>query len=154
MWLKDRFVDLINVLRADAGADIVLSPGPGDAALMESIAGACKAPVVILPPLPLRELAGVLAQCVAFVSNDCGPMHIGVAVGTPTVGIFGPEPIEIWFPYPRMDGHTAMFQKLFCSPCRTTQCYRTGSEYLECMQKISVADVVSAVKRGISCRSR
>jgi ADP-heptose:LPS heptosyltransferase len=154
MWLKERFTELIDLLRSDLHVDVVISPGPGDAVLVKSIVDACRAPVVVLAVPPLRRLAAILSQCAAFVSNDCGPMHIGVGVGTPTVGIFGPEPVEIWFPYPAVDGHTAMFTKLACSPCRTTQCYRTGTEYLECMQKISAAEVVSAVLKGISRRSR
>lgn len=37
----------------------------------------------------LRELASVLAACDLLVSGDSGPMHLAVAVGTPTVAIFG-----------------------------------------------------------------
>lgn len=37
----------------------------------------------------LRELASVLAVCGLLVSGDSGPMHLAVAVGTPTIAIFG-----------------------------------------------------------------
>ena len=37
----------------------------------------------------LRELASVLTACDLLVSGDSGPMHLAVAVGTPTVAIFG-----------------------------------------------------------------
>ncbi len=37
----------------------------------------------------LRELASVLAECDLLISGDSGPMHLAVAVGTPTVAIFG-----------------------------------------------------------------
>ncbi len=37
----------------------------------------------------LRELASVLAACDLLVSGDSGPMHLAVAVGTPTLAIFG-----------------------------------------------------------------
>ena len=37
----------------------------------------------------LRDLASVLAACDLLVSGDSGPMHLAVAVGTPTVAIFG-----------------------------------------------------------------
>ena len=37
----------------------------------------------------LRELASVLAACDLLVSGDSGPMHLAVAVGTPTIAIFG-----------------------------------------------------------------
>lgn len=37
----------------------------------------------------LRELASVLAACDLLISGDSGPMHLAVAVGTPTIAIFG-----------------------------------------------------------------
>jgi ADP-heptose:LPS heptosyltransferase len=81
-------------------------------------------------------------------------MHVGVAVGTPTIGIFGPEPVDVWFPYTAEEGHTAMFKQLFCSPCRTTSCYRKGEEYLECLTLVSVREVVAAVDRALSLQGR
>ena len=39
--------------------------------------------------LNLRDTAALLAQCAALVSNDSGMMHLGVAAGIPTFGIFG-----------------------------------------------------------------
>lgn len=41
----------------------------------------------------IEELAGVLAQCDAFVANDCGPMHVGDAIGVKTYALFGPTSI-------------------------------------------------------------
>ncbi len=38
----------------------------------------------------LREAAGLLKQCHLFVGCDSGLVHLSVAVGTPTVGLFGP----------------------------------------------------------------
>ncbi len=36
----------------------------------------------------IAALAAAFAQCVATISNDTGPMHLSVAVGIPTLGIF------------------------------------------------------------------
>ena len=37
----------------------------------------------------LRQLTSVLAACDLVISGDSGPMHLGVAVGTPVVALFG-----------------------------------------------------------------
>ena len=149
IWLKEQFAGLIARLVKETDVEIVLSPGPKDAELMDYLSQADRSRVHTLPLMPVRPLAAVLSQCSVFVSNDCGPMHIGVAVGTKTIGIFGPEPIEIWFPYDRNKGHLPMFKKIHCSPCRTTSCFRQGEEYLECMKLITVDEVFTAVKERV-----
>jgi ADP-heptose:LPS heptosyltransferase len=34
-----------------------------------------------------------------FIGNDTGLMHIAAAAGTPTLGLFGPSPIEKYAPW-------------------------------------------------------
>jgi hypothetical protein len=41
--------------------------------------------------LSLKELAALTARARLFVGVDSAPMHIAAAMGTPTVGIFGPS---------------------------------------------------------------
>jgi ADP-heptose:LPS heptosyltransferase len=149
MWLKESFAELIDLLRAKLKVEILLSPGPDDGELMGAILAACSANAHLLPVLPVRQLAGILSQCDVFVSNDCGPMHIGVAVGTKTIGIFGPEPVEVWFDYAASDGHTPLFKKIECSPCRVTACFREGDHFMECMKLISVGEVFGEVKQRL-----
>ncbi|NII09125.1 glycosyltransferase family 9 protein [Oleiagrimonas sp. C23AA] len=47
----------------------------------------------------LRKLAGVLHALDAFVSLDCGVMHLGSAAGARTVAIFTTTSIAQWGPY-------------------------------------------------------
>jgi ADP-heptose:LPS heptosyltransferase len=149
MWLKESFAELIDLLRAKLKVEILLSPGPDDGGLMQSILAASSANAHLLPVLPVRQLAGILSQCDVFVSNDCGPMHIGVAVGTKTIGIFGPEPVQVWFDYAASGGHTPLFKKIECSPCRVTACFREGDHFMECMKLIRVEEVFGEVKKRL-----
>jgi ADP-heptose:LPS heptosyltransferase len=43
-------------------------------------------------------LAAVLKKCSLLIGIDSAPMHIAVAVGTPTVTIFGPSSPTNWAP--------------------------------------------------------
>jgi ADP-heptose:LPS heptosyltransferase len=65
--------------------------------------------------LSLRPLAGLISQASIFVGNDSGPRHLAVAVGTPTVTLFGPEHPFEWHPYPT-DRHPYLF--IDSLPCR------------------------------------
>jgi ADP-heptose:LPS heptosyltransferase len=149
IWLKEHFRSLIERIVERHDVNIICSPGPHDAELMRYLTQNMPPRVVALPLLPVRTLAAILSLTQVFVSNDSGPMHIGVAVGAKTIGIFGPEPIEIWFPYDRTLGHLPLFKAIECSPCRTTSCYRSGSAYLECMKLIGVDEVYAAVSERL-----
>jgi heptosyltransferase-3 len=148
MWLKESFASLINKISGNFNVEVILSQGPGDEELKSYLEQRCRF-LKILPLLPVRQLAAVLSQCAVFVTNDCGPMHIGVAVGTKTLGIFGPEPPEIWFPYDAADGHLALFRKISCSPCRQTFCHREPEGFLECMNLITVDEVFEEVGKRL-----
>ncbi len=47
----------------------------------------------------LLTAAAALRRCALFVGNDTGLMHIAAATGTPTLGLFGPSPIEKYAPW-------------------------------------------------------
>jgi heptosyltransferase-3 len=49
--------------------------------------------------LSLLEIAACLKRCKAFVGNDSGLMHMSAAVGTPTLGLFGPSDHLMYGPY-------------------------------------------------------
>jgi ADP-heptose:LPS heptosyltransferase len=51
------------------------------------------------PKTSRRELAALTRQAALFVGSDTGPLHLAVAVGTPSVGMFGPMPAERNGPY-------------------------------------------------------
>lgn len=53
---------------------------------------------VVLPAIHLRKTGALLKRCSPFVSPDTGLMHMAAAMGTPTVGIFGPSPPSVYLP--------------------------------------------------------
>lgn len=53
------------------------------------------------------EAGACLARCALFVGNDSGLMHIAAAVGTPTLGLFGPSLPEHYRPW---GGHCAFIR--------------------------------------------
>jgi ADP-heptose:LPS heptosyltransferase len=49
--------------------------------------------------LSLLEVSALLTRCDLLVSVDSGVMHLGSAVGTPVLGLFGPTDAAISGPY-------------------------------------------------------
>lgn len=94
-WPAERFVELARRLPPDIG-HVLLLGGPDEAELLASIAreaSANRGPEVVdlaAAGLGLESLRGVIERCRAMVTNDTGPRHLAVALGVPTIAIFGP----------------------------------------------------------------
>jgi ADP-heptose:LPS heptosyltransferase len=157
-WLPERFARLAGLLHRELGARVLLTEGPHDGEVVEEVLRSADTPLFRTGVLPLRMLAAILTECSALVSNDAGPMHIAAALGTPTVGIFGPGEEEIWFPYRAEGGYRALRKDVPCHPCHLDFCNRRGEEYMECMKLLHEREVCEAVilalraKKGDSLR--
>jgi heptosyltransferase-2 len=92
---------------------------------------------------------GILAMAAAGVaiSNDSGLMHIAAAIGTPTMGIFGPTSPYHWAP---LNGLAATVQTktvVPCQPCHRPVC--TMNDH-RCMRDIPASDVVAIAERVLA----
>lgn len=148
-WPAERFAALSDMITAKLGAQVILAAGPAEEEIIRDVMAHSFSNIKVLQNLPLRQLAAILSLCTAYVANDNGTMHIAVAVGTPTVGIFGPGEEEIWFPYSTAEGHVALRKDVVCHPCHLDFCNREGEKYMECMDLLGVEDVFQAVARSL-----
>lgn len=90
-WPEDRFVSLLCRLMKDTGTQFVLLGGPEETELTGRIGLQCGSGVVSLAgKTSLMVTAAILKRCQYLITNDSGIMHLGTAVGTPVVAIFGP----------------------------------------------------------------
>lgn len=88
-----------------SGRKTVLIGGPAERRLMEGLA--LPSGVSLAPLLPLRRFAAVIAAARAVVSADTGPMHLAVAVRTPTLQLFSHT--ESWrFGYAHLPEHALL----------------------------------------------
>lgn len=85
-------------------------------------------------------LAGVLAKCRVLVTNDSGAMHVGAAVGTRVVAMFGPTDESCT--HPLGSTHTILTSATWCRPCMLRECPLDH----RCMRGIRVDVVLTAVR--------
>lgn len=117
-WPADYFAELITRIQ-NAGFTVAMIGGKSETAYNESIrrkAGRPDEVVNLAGSTSMRELAGVLKAARLVITNDSGPLHLAVVLGTPTVSFFGPETPVIYGPQDR-DKHTVFFDNIECSPC-------------------------------------
>jgi len=96
-WPNDRWVRLVRALD-EAGMPFVVVLGPEEARLEHLFQDAVGKNGRVLGPKPLRLFAAVLARCGVLVTPDSGPMHLGVALGVPTIAFLQGEDSRFYEP--------------------------------------------------------
>ena len=97
-WDALRFAELANRCAEIYGAFIVITAGPDDDEPLHEMTLNMPNASLVLHNEPIREVAAVIRQCDAYVTNDTGMMHVSAGVGTPTLSLFGPtDPLQ-WAP--------------------------------------------------------
>jgi ADP-heptose:LPS heptosyltransferase len=135
-WGLPEFAALADRITEAFGAECVLLWGPGEEPDARAIAGAMRNPALVPPRTTLAQLGALLARCDYTVSNDAGPMHISAAVGTPTLGIFGPTNPHLQGPF-HPGSAWVRLDSLSCIACNRTSC----DIGIRCMRELPVERV-------------
>lgn len=153
-WPAERVAALCDALAA-RGLPIVLTSAPdaGEKALIAAVCaahernaappahGASAKTIDLSGQLSLKELAALTARARLFVGVDSAPMHMAAAMGTPTVGIFGPSGDQEWGPWGA--GHRVVASNMHpCRPCGMAGC--NDSRVSDCLTTLPVAQVLAA----------
>ncbi len=97
-WPADRFSSLANHLAREWNSVTIITAGPMDAIAVQSMISGLRCRYQLLDNKTLRFVASVLAEVDLVISNDTGIMHVGGAVGTPVLSLFGPTDSGQWAP--------------------------------------------------------
>ena len=93
----------------------------------------------------MEGLVGLLSRATVLVSNDTGPVHLASALSVPVLALFGPNTPVLYGPL--SPGSRAFFRALPCSPCLTTESYRSSPCRIHtCMASLSTGEVVAALE--------
>ncbi|MCG9131309.1 lipopolysaccharide heptosyltransferase II, partial [Candidatus Poribacteria bacterium] len=143
-WMSERYAELADWLIAQKRAEILFVGVKDEIPIITEIQALMQAESNnIAGKTTLTQLASILHKCNVFIGNDSGPMHLAAAVGTQTIGLYGPgDPIRFGPVGPKCQ---TIRQKLDCPPCLGTTC-QFGKE--GCMSKIQVADVIQTLEHG------
>lgn len=151
-WPLDRFTAVGRAL-AREGASVLLDGAPADAPRASALAAEIPGARSTAGETDLPRLVSLLARCDLVIGPDSGPHQIAVAVGTPSVTIWGP--ID-----PRMYGgygsrHIDLAVEIECGPC-----YRRGPEWpyrpetcpfaYRCLTDVAVERVVEAARSALA----
>jgi heptosyltransferase-1 len=146
-WPAEKFARLISAL-ARKKATVVITGSPQDEGPVEEIlrrTGDSDKVINLAGKTHLMELAGIFSLSDLVLSPDTGPMHLAAAVKAPLIALFGPT--APWRTGPYGNIPRIIRKDLPCSPCFKKRC-RT----MECMNSISVEEVLAAVRQKLKER--
>jgi heptosyltransferase-3 len=164
-WTLEGWRRLALALR-ERGLGIVVTGAAGDRAYLDEI---WRGGDVVRRDgeLAWPELSALIGAARAYIGPDTAVTHLAAASGVPTVALYGPTDPRLWGPWPRggLDrpwaaagtiqrrGNVWLVQNpLPCLPCQLEGCERRLDSYSQCLDELSVSQVVSAVDQALAVR--
>ena len=137
-WSLERYARLADWLISQFKAKIILVWGPGEKEVVEKVKRFMKKdPIISAETKSLFELGAILERCDLHIGNDNGTKHIAVAMGKPTITIYGPHSPVSWT-HPDSSRHKFLKREVDCPDCDAVKhkCTR-----LSCLDGITFEDV-------------
>ncbi len=141
-WTPEAFAAVGDALADHLPGRVVITGGAGDAGAAEAVRARMRRPALNLAGrTPLLTLGAILRRAAVMVTVDSGPMHLGAALGTPLVALFGPTVPSRTGPYGAGPYRVLQAGDLPCVPCVSRRC-RIASERL-CMHSLDPGRVAA-----------
>lgn len=100
------------------------------------------------------DLLALLSEASVFITNDSGPMHMAFSLKTKSVVLFGPcHPGQYGFAQGQSNIYI-LYNRVYCSPCVHEFFEAPCKGNNQCMQMISVEQVLAGVKHFLKPDSR
>ncbi|MEA3506902.1 MAG: glycosyltransferase family 9 protein [Elusimicrobiota bacterium] len=147
-WVEEYYISLMKKIIQERNLNVALAGDRTDidlcARLVKGV-GLLKSHVVNLAGRTgLRELFAVIKNAEAAVTTDSAPLHIGWAVGTEVVAIYGPTVKE--FGFQPDDPKVHILQKdMECRPCSLHGSKKCKFKDRACMKRIEPHEVMGTL---------
>ncbi len=145
MWPAENFAALAKkIIGSLPCSNIFLLGGPSDYQLGDNIVKMAHAGhqlINLAGKIHIADLPLAIKGLDLLITNDTGPLHMAVALKTPTIGLFVPSVARHTGPYQDLDIHTVINKKRPCNPCVRKYCKDP-----HCMELITVEEVYNAAR--------
>ena len=142
-WFEDRWQALAQRF-LESGLRPVLLGGPGDREAAERITASVPGLVNLAGVLPLDESVAAIADAAVLIGVDTGLTHMAVALGVPSVALFGSTRPYLATGSARS---VVLYENLPCAPCRR---HPTCGGRFDCMRAFEAERVFDEALRVLS----
>jgi heptosyltransferase III len=162
-WTDDGWRGLAAALGA-RGLMTVVTGGPSDRAYLDAVWAGTEV-LRLDGKLTWPEVSALISAARVYVGADTAVTHLAAATGCCTVSLYGPTDPRIWGPWPaggldrpwlaagtiQQRRNVWLVQNpLPCLPCQQEGCERRLDSYSQCLDELSVAQVMSAVDQALA----
>lgn len=147
-WTISGFGQVCRTLKVDMGMDVVITGSASEVALAQAIAQASGVEAKVLAgSTSLKELVTLMARASLAVGVDSGPMHMAVALGIPTLQLYGPTDPALFGPWGDPNRHRWIRADYPCHPCGRLDFARQDPQGGSCMLAITAEAVVDHIRQ-------
>jgi heptosyltransferase-2 len=147
-WSSQNFAALVQRTNANLDAKYIFIGSPAERARVEEVVELSGVKAINLAGrTDLKQAIAALNRADMFISNDSGPMHLAMALGTPTVALFGPESPDRYGPL--SDRHVLIYKGYDCSPCiKFSQAKKIKCDFnSRCIEDITIDEVYDGAEK-------
>jgi len=148
-WPVQNFITVTYWLIKNKNAKIILTGSKNDLETCEKIRNAIGKNVFIAAgKTTLSQLAAIVKECDLFLTCDSGPMHIAMAIGIPTLALFGPtNPKTIFLSNKNSSYIYKPINSKAYFQIGKKEFYNLSKKYADCMKIITVEEVTEELKK-------
>jgi len=156
-WSPKEFAKVADALSEKYAADIVLVGGDETSHLSAEVISGMKSKAFdVTGNLLVGELAELLSRSRLFISNDSGPVHVAVAVGTPVISIFGRRDPGLspkrWGPLGA--GDRVVHRDVGCEECFSPFCFSCFILFVRLMPAVKNSGALRLLRVRMCCAKR
>ena len=144
-WEPQAWAQVAQALVSQRGAQVLLTGSAGERALAGAVAaGLSGGALNVAGDTSLGQLAALQERCSLVLGSDCGPLHVAVASGVPTVALFGPVSAAAFGPWGDPQRHVVLTSRWTCVPCNRLDWPAEELPAHRCLAAIGVDEVIEA----------
>jgi len=112
LWDTRNYALLADKLTEKYNAKILIFYAPDEKSFADSVCGFSHHKLIKASQRDIRKYISIISGCDLFISADGGPLHIALALGVPSVGIFKDKRVAVnWYNYKQRKGLFSVFSR-------------------------------------------
>jgi ADP-heptose:LPS heptosyltransferase len=157
LWPAAWWARTLETLADELNAPVVVAGTPAEASLVAAVRDALYGntrAVAFVEAASLGRYAALLACARLVLGVDSGPLHLAVAMGTPSVRLYGPTDPVVFGPWGPADLHAVVAADLPCAPCGRLDYSPAELPLHPCVRLLGPHQVLAAAHRVLAASAQ